>query len=139
MLHTVHDLNPARLDAITSTLQRMEDDPEALNRTSQRFDSDEPPAYLSAGSTEMLTPHLYAQPPDYDTDKLLRRPLDGEELFNLRQTIRCYHPGYRFIEESRRERDRIWQQERRSWSDIAFVTAGDNYACGIRSGVFQAA
>ncbi|EEP80244.1 predicted protein [Uncinocarpus reesii 1704] len=57
VVHSVHDMNPARLNAIMPALQRMEEDPAFLERTRHRFDnSDPPPPYSSGSITRLPTP-----------------------------------------------------------------------------------
>jgi hypothetical protein len=81
MLQSVYGLNPTRLNRVDSTLQRMQDDPEVLDRSRLRFDADEPPPPYSA-ATIIEPPCLIflAQRSEHEINELIRRPLDNEEL-----------------------------------------------------------
>jgi hypothetical protein len=111
MLHSVYGMNPARFTAVASTLQRMEDDPEALERSRRRFDfEDPPPPYSSGTATEPPTPILRPQLNEHETEELLRRPLDYEELFWFRKDFRGFFPETPFESESRQESKRIHRE-----------------------------
>ena len=109
MLHSVCDINPARLNAIMPTLQRMEDDPAFLERRRHRFDNDDlPPPYSSGGSTELPTPDPFPRvADDVDIDELLRRPLDDKEIRQFGWGVRHYLPESRYYDEFGQERTRI--------------------------------
>jgi hypothetical protein len=113
MLHSVHDLNPTRLNQMTSTLQRMQDDPEVLDRSRRRFDADDPPPpYSPATITDPPTPTFFTQHPEHEISELVRRGLNNEELYWFRTSFHAYHAGHRFEEESGQEEQRI----RDEWS-----------------------
>ncbi|KIX07198.1 uncharacterized protein Z518_01851 [Rhinocladiella mackenziei CBS 650.93] len=108
MLHSIHDINPARLNAIMPTLQRMEDDPAFLEYRERRFNQDEPPPYSSHSTTRLPTPDLF--PPtadDIDVDELLRKPLSDYEINLIRGRFKRYHPRDRYDDEVRQEKKRI--------------------------------
>ncbi|KAL8936872.1 MAG: hypothetical protein Q9211_003977 [Gyalolechia sp. 1 TL-2023] len=101
-------MDPVRLTAAASTLQRMADDPEALERSRRRFDFDEPPPPYSSGTTtEPPTPTLRPQLCDQDAEELRRQPLSYEELYWFRKNLRGFHAGGRFQSESNRGREHI--------------------------------
>jgi hypothetical protein len=110
MLHSVHDINPARLNAIIPALQRMEEDPAFLERERHRFDDDDPPPPYSSGSiTRFPTPDPFAPVAnDVNIDELLRKPLTREEIHRLRKEV-DYRPHYRYDGEFDLERDRIYR------------------------------
>ena len=111
MSQSVHGLKPARLNRVASTLQRMQDDPEVLDRSRIRFDADEPPPpYSPATITEPPSPTFLAQRSEHDMNELIGRPLDNEELYWFRTGFHGYSPGARFSEESRHERQRIGEE-----------------------------
>jgi len=111
MLHSLHGINAVRLNGINGTLQRMQDDPEALQRAMARFDEpppdEPPPPYSSYTSTQPATPTFRVQLTAEETDELVRRPLNNEELFRFRRGLRAYRPAHQFDVEAKKERERI--------------------------------
>ena len=108
MQHSVYGLNPTRLDRVTSTLQRMQDNPEVLDHSRLGFDIDEPPPpYSPATITEPPSPYFPPQRSSHEYNELVNRPLDNEELYWFRSSFDGYSAAARFLEESGQERDRI--------------------------------
>jgi hypothetical protein len=110
MLHFIHAINPAPLNAIMPRLQQMADDPAFPERRRHRFNEDDPPPPYSSGSTtELPTPNLF--PPvadnDVDVDELLRKPLNDEEINWFGGKVRYYRPHHRYYDEFSQERRRI--------------------------------
>jgi hypothetical protein len=110
MLHSIHAINPAPLNAIMPRLQQMADDPAFPERRRHRFNEDDPPPPYSSGSTtELPTPTPF--PPvadnDVDVDELLRKPLNDEEINWFGGKVRYYRPHHRYYDEFSQERRRI--------------------------------
>ncbi|RMD39360.1 hypothetical protein DV735_g5759, partial [Chaetothyriales sp. CBS 134920] len=115
MLHTVYDINPARLNSIMPSLQQMEDDPAFLEYRERRFEQDDPPPpYSSCSTTRGPTPDPLPQiQNDIDLAELLRRPLSDHEIDVIRSTFRNYDPRRRYNDEVRQEKERIDRAWRR--------------------------
>ncbi|EHY60965.1 uncharacterized protein HMPREF1120_08907, partial [Exophiala dermatitidis NIH/UT8656] len=111
MLHTVYDINPARLNSIMPALQWMEDDPAFLEHRERRFERDDPPPpYSSRSTTREPTPGPFPQTQgDIDFAELLRQPLSDHEIDLIRYTFRHsgYGPGDRYNDEEGQEKERI--------------------------------
>jgi len=110
MLHSLHDFNPARLNAIMPTLQRMHDDLTFPEHRRHRFDQDDPsPPYSPHRTTRLPTPNPF--PPavdDIDIDELLRKPLSDFEINVIRGRVEQYYPGDRYNDEVRQGKERIY-------------------------------
>lgn len=107
MLHSVHDINPTRLNAILPTLQRIADDPTIQNR---RFDPDEPPPTWSSCSTTRLPspdPFPLEEADGVSTEELLRRPLSDNDINEIRNRVLEYCSERRYRAEVDREWERI--------------------------------
>jgi len=100
----------------------MQDDPEALQRAMARFDEpppdepppdEPPPPYSSYTSTQPATPTFRVQLTAEETDELVRRPLNNEELFRFRRGLRAYRPAHQFDVEAKKERERIYDEWRK--------------------------
>ncbi|KAF2245189.1 hypothetical protein BU26DRAFT_462997, partial [Trematosphaeria pertusa] len=112
-MHSVRDINHARLNAIMPTLQRMEDDPAFLEGRRHRFDADDPPPpYSSGGSTELPTPDPFPRVAnaDVDVDELLRKPLNDSEIRMFGWEAAHYRPHHRYNDEFRQEKTRIGEE-----------------------------
>lgn len=116
MLHTVHDINPSRLNSIMPALQRMQDDPGFLEYRERRFERDDPPPpYSSRSTTRESTPDPLPQTQgNIDLAKLLRQPLSDHEIDMVRYTFRLsgYGARDRYNAEEDQEKERI----SRAWS-----------------------
>ncbi|KAL8721869.1 MAG: hypothetical protein Q9225_001547 [Loekoesia sp. 1 TL-2023] len=130
VLHSVHDINPARLNAIMPALQQMEDDPAFLERRRHRFDEDvpSPPPSSSGSTTQLPTPNPF--PPVVDNDvnvgELLRKPLTNEEIYGLREEVRHYLPSHRYYHEKSQERSRIYEENSRQDENYNRLYRGPN-------------
>ena len=113
-MYSVNDINWSRLNSITPTLQRMEDDPLFLEHRRHRFDSVPPPPYSSGSITQFPTPGPFpaAAQVNIDLDEVYRKPLSDKEKGSFRR-MRYYHPCCRYEDEVRFERDRIDREYRR--------------------------
>ena len=122
MLHSVHNLNPTLMNRVASTLQRLQDDPEVLDRTRRRFDADEPPPPCSPATiTDPPSPTFFAQRSEHEINELVRQPLDNEELYWVRKSFGAYHAGARFRKEARQEEQRIrdeWGKRDEYWRPL---------------------
>ncbi|KAF2249588.1 hypothetical protein BU26DRAFT_320319 [Trematosphaeria pertusa] len=126
MLHSFYGMNAARLNSVTATLQRMQDDPEAVQRSIRRFDDDPPPPYSPASSTRLPTPALTvrSQLTAHETDELIRRPLNNDERDYYRRTFHAYAPEHQFFVESGKEREHILAESLRRDSEGRYVYRG---------------
>ncbi|OAP65169.1 hypothetical protein AYL99_01141 [Fonsecaea erecta] len=110
MLRTIYDINPARLNSIMPTLQRMEDDPSFLEYRERRFEQDEPPPpYSSRSTTRESSPELLPQTQgDIDLEELVRKPLSDHEINVIRgKLVGRYYPRERYDNEVSQEWQRI--------------------------------
>lgn len=96
MAHSVYDIDPARLNAIMPTLQRMEEDPAFLERRRRHLDDDDPPPPYSSSSviTQLPTPDPFQPAADADTDvdEILRKPLSNREISVIGGNMKHYAP-----------------------------------------------
>ncbi|EXJ76942.1 hypothetical protein A1O3_10099 [Capronia epimyces CBS 606.96] len=109
MLHTVYDINPARLNSIIPALQRMADDPAFEEYRERRFERDDPPTPDSSRSiTRESTPGPLPQTQgDIDLAELLRQPLSADEIDKAQYRMMGFGGHSRYLDEVRQERERI--------------------------------
>ncbi|KAK6366497.1 hypothetical protein LTS17_010583 [Exophiala oligosperma] len=117
MFHTVHDINPARLNSIMPILQQMADDPAFLEYRERRFEQDDPPwPYSSRSTTRESTPGPFDQPRgQINLAELLGLPLSSLEIDIIRRRFRLggYDAVDRYNDEVRLEQERICKASRR--------------------------
>ena len=78
---------------LNTALQGLQDNPELVERSARRFESDEPPPpYSSAGSTEQSSPITFgrSQLSTPEKNELLSQPFTTDELDYFRRTFDAY-------------------------------------------------